>query len=180
MGTKTVRFCIGPYVRKRAVSPLQQMHLHITCWSLPLLLLTVVVVLVGPLTRRVRCDDQRHQHIHGTYVPCSRTHDHQYLVIQHRRSHNPRQQIFLYYTWYVGTAYVFKSLVVTWAKVLSSTVWHVQRPKCVLLKRAKTCPKAFLLFARLMCASRILTKESTFQQKRFCQKQLCYIGLRPA
>ena len=44
------------------------------------------------------------------------------------------------------------------AKVLSSTFWHVQLAKCFLVKRAKMCSKAFLLFARLMCASRIFNK----------------------
>ena len=34
-----------------------------------------------------------------------------------------------------------------------SNFWHVQRAKWFLLNRAKTCSKAFLLFARLMCAS---------------------------
>ena len=41
VGIKTVRFSIGTHVRKRTVSPLQPKHLHITCWTLPLLLLAL-------------------------------------------------------------------------------------------------------------------------------------------
>ena len=47
--------------------------------------LLYVVSLLGPLTSRARCDNQRLHHVHGPYVPCSGTHHHQYLVVQHLR-----------------------------------------------------------------------------------------------
>ena len=40
--------------------------------------LLYVVFLLGSLTKRVRCGDQRLQHTHSTYVPCSGTDDHKY------------------------------------------------------------------------------------------------------
>ena len=49
-------------------------------------------------------------------------------------------------------------------------VWHVQRTTCFLLKRAKTCSKAFLLFARLMCASRIFNKRKHVLAKALLPK----------
>ena len=56
------------------------------------------------------------------------------------------------------------------AKVLSSTFWHVQRAKCFLLKRVKTCSKAFLLFARLMCVSCIFNKRKHVLAKALLPK----------
>ena len=48
----------------------------------------------------------------------------------------------------------------------------------------KTCPNVLeRIFAFCQIGVRhvvSLAKQSTFQQKRFCQKQLCQIGLRPA
>ena len=41
MGIKTVRFSIGIHVQNHIASPLQRKYHHITCWTLPLLLLTV-------------------------------------------------------------------------------------------------------------------------------------------
>ena len=89
------------YIQSESKFPasLQTKFHHNTCWTLPILLLTVCCFLPGPLTRRARCDDQWFQHIHGTYIPCSGTHHHQFLVVQHNLSlnHNPHQQVFLWF-----------------------------------------------------------------------------------
>ena len=41
VGSSMVKLSIGTHVRKHIVSPLQTKYHHITCWTLPLLLLTV-------------------------------------------------------------------------------------------------------------------------------------------
>ena len=59
------------------------------------------------------------------------------------------------------------------AKVLSNMFWHMQRAKCFLLnvpKLAKTCTKAFLLFAWLMCASHIFNKRKHVLAKALLPK----------
>ena len=76
VGNKTVKFFIGTHVRKYSASPLQTKYHHITCWTLPLLLITVRCFSSGS-TRRARCYDQLLHHMHGTYVPCSGKHDYQ-------------------------------------------------------------------------------------------------------
>ena len=86
VGTKTVKFCIRTY-RFLATKNTTTAHIELTHFCC----LVYFVFLLGPLTTMVRCDDQLLQHIHSAYVPCSGTHDYQYLVVQQPPSHNPRQ-----------------------------------------------------------------------------------------
>ena len=69
--------CNVPFPRYNQNTSISHVKLSHFCCSL------YVVVLLGSFTTRARCDDQRLQHMHGTCVPCSRTHDHQYLVVKH-------------------------------------------------------------------------------------------------
>ena len=49
--------------------------------------------------------------LHDTYVPCSGTHDHQYLIFAAAITHISMSSSDS--TWYVGTMYVLKLLIVT-------------------------------------------------------------------
>ena len=60
VGTKTVTYCLGTHVQKHISSRLQTNYYHPTCCTIPLLVLTVRCFFLDPLTRRTRCDNQRH------------------------------------------------------------------------------------------------------------------------
>ena len=60
-------------------------------------------------------------------------------------------------------------------------IWPSAKSKMLSAKTCQNVLESVFAFCQIGVRHVVsLTKESTFQQKRFCQKQLCQIGLRPA
>ena len=80
--TKTAKFCVATHVRKHTASPLQTKYHHLTCLTLPLLLLTVSCFSsVATYKKGSIWRPATSKHILCTYVSCFGTHDHRYIVV---------------------------------------------------------------------------------------------------